>query len=126
MKHKFVYLLAAIVLFIFGFLYLVAPVPGLKIYGYDVSAADLAVTIARYWGSAFVGLAFILWLGRKAQAGSIGVSAINYGGFAVSLSGLIVAVLDVIGGGPNALIWLTIALYAIFSVLFGLLVFKKK
>ncbi len=126
MKHKMIYTLAAIVLFVFGFLYLVAPMPGLRIYGYDVSAADLAVTIARYWGSAFVGLAFMLWLGRKAQTGSIGVMAINYGGFAVSLSGLVVAVLDVIGGGPNALIWLSIALYAIFSVLFGVLVFKKK
>ena len=125
MKHKTIYLAGAIVLFIFGFLYLIAPVPGLRIYGYDVSAADLAVTIARYWGSAFIGVAFILFLARGAQAGSIGVRAINYGGFALSLSGLGVAVLDVIGGGPNALIWLTIALYAIFAVLFGLLTFKK-
>jgi len=126
MKHKTIYFAGAIVLFIFGFLYLVAPVPGLRIYGYDVNAADLAVTIARYWGSAFIGVAFILFLARGAQADSIGVRAINYGGFALSLSGFVVAVLDVIGGGPNALIWLTIALYAVFSVLFGLLTFRKK
>lgn len=126
MKHKFVYTIGAVVLFIFGSIFLIWPVLGLKLYGYDVSIIDLAPTIARYWGSAFVGVAFILWLGRTGQTGSIGINAINYGGFALSLSGLVVAVLDVIGGGPNALIWLSIALYAVFSVLFGLLVFKKK
>ncbi len=126
MKHKTVYLVGAIVLFVFGFLFLIAPVFGLRLYGYDISAADLAPTIARYWGSAFIGVAFMLWLGRWAQADSIGVHAINYGGFALSLSGLVVAVLDVIGGGPNALIWLTVALYAVFAVLFGWLAFKKQ
>ena len=126
MKHKLVYTAGAIVLFIFGFLFLIAPVPGLRMYGYDVSAADLAPTIARYWGSAFIGVAFILWLARFAQADSMGVRAINYGGFALCLSGLVVSVLDVIGGGPNALIWLTIALYAVFSVLYGLLLVKKQ
>lgn len=126
MKHKTIYTASAIVLFIFGFLFLIAPVPGLRMYGYDISAADLAPTIARYWGSAFIGLAFILWVARLAQTDSIGVRAINYGGFAVCLSGLVVSILDVIGGGPNALIWLTIALYAVFAVLFGLLLFKKK
>jgi hypothetical protein len=125
MKHKTLFTAGAIVLFIFGFLYLVAPVFGLRIYGYGVSAADLAPTIARYWGSAFIGMAFTLWLGRDAQADSIGMRAIVYGGFALSLSGLAVAILDVVGGGPNALIWLTIVLYAVFSVLFGLRLFKK-
>jgi hypothetical protein len=126
MKHKLVYTIGAIVLFIFGFLFLIAPIFGLRLYGYDVSAADLAPTIARYWGSAFIGVAFILLTGRNAQADSIGVNAINYGGFALSLSGLAVSVLDVVGGTPNALIWLTVALYAVFTVLFGLLLFKKK
>ena len=126
MKHKMVYAVAAIVLFIFGFLFLITPVFGLRLYGYDVSAVDLAPTIARYWGSAFIGVAFILWLGQKGQADSIGVTAINYGGFALSLSGLVVSVLDVVGGGPNALIWLTVALYAVFTVLYGMLAFKKK
>jgi hypothetical protein len=125
MKHKNIFLAGAIVLFVFGFLFLIAPVFGLRLYGYDVSAADLAPTIARYWGSAFLGMAFTLLLGRKTQADSIGVKAITYGGFALTLSGLAVSVLDVVGGGSNALIWLTVALYAIFSVLFGLLLFKK-
>lgn len=126
MNHKLVYTVGAIVLFIFGFLFLIAPVPGLRMYGYDISAADLAPTIARYWGSAFVGVAFILWLARFGQEDSVGVRAINYGGFALSFSGLIVSILDVISGGPNALIWLTIALYAVFSVLYGLLLVKKQ
>ena len=126
MNHKVVYTAGAVVLFIFGFLFLIAPVFGLNLYGYGVSAADLAPTIARYWGSAFVGVAFILVKGRQGQADSNGVAAINYGGFALSLSGLIVSVFDVLGGGPNALIWSTVALYAVFTVLYGLLLIKKK
>ena len=126
MKHKVVYTAAAVVLFIFGFLFLIAPVFGLNLYGYGVSAADLAPTIARYWGSAFVGVAFILVNGRQGQADSIGIKAINYGGFAMSLSGLIVAVFDVLGGRANALIWLTVALYAVFTILYALLLFQKK
>ena len=126
MKHKLVYTIGAVVLFIFGLLFLIWPALGLRLYGYEVGVLDLATTIARYWGSAFVGVGFILYLGRKGQSDSIGIRAINYGGFALCLSGLVVAVLDVIDGGLNALIWLTIALYALFTVLFGLLVYKNK
>ena len=126
MNHKIVYTIGAVVLFIFGFGFLIAPVLVLNLYGYGVSAADLAPNIARYWGSAFIGVAFILVKGRQAQADSHGVMAINYGGFALSLSGLVVSVFDMLSGRPNALIWLTVALYAIFTVLYAWLIFTKK
>ena len=57
---------------------------------------------------------------------SIGIRVIIYGGFALSFSGLVVSVLDMIGGGLNALIWLTIALYAVFSVLFECNFYQKE
>ncbi len=67
----------------------------------------------------------ILWLARNAQADSIGVKAITYGGFVLAVSGLVAAVIDFLYGNPNAVIWLSIGLYALFAVLYGILVFKK-
>jgi hypothetical protein len=36
-----------------------------------------------------------------------------------------VAVIDLLIGSSNALVWLNIALYAIFAALFGILTFKN-
>lgn len=110
---------------IFGLLWLVIPTVGLRLFGHDVVTNDLASTIARFWGSAFVGMAIMLWLARLGQSDSIAVRAIVYGGFVVAVTGLFAAIMDVLYAGPNALIWLSIALYAIFSVWFGIVAFKK-
>jgi len=110
---------------LYGLLWLVIPTIGLALHGHDVTTNDLASTIARFWGSAFVGMAIMLWLARLGQSDSIAVRAIVYGGFVVAVTGLFAAIMDVLYAGPNALIWLSIALYAIFSVWFGIVAFKK-
>lgn len=125
MKHKLLFLVGAIVLFIYGLLWLVIPAVGLNLHGHDVQVNDLASIIARYWGSAFVGIGIILWVARFGQSDSIAVRGILYGGFVMCVTGLVAAIIDMLFGNPNALIWLSIILYAIFSVWFGLLVFKK-
>jgi len=125
MKHKTLFSLGAIVLIIYGLLWLILPAVGLNMYGHNVVATDLASIIARYWGSAFVGLAIILWLSRDADAESVGVKAVISGGFVMCVTGFVVGLIDKFFGNPNAMIWVTVALYGLFSIWFGMLLFKK-
>lgn len=125
MKHRLLFTSSAVIMMLYGLLWLVIPTVGLVLHGHDVTTNDLASTIARFWGSAFVGLAVLLWLARLGQSDSIGVRAIVYGGFVVAVTGLFAAIMDVLYASPNAMIWLSIALYAIFSVWYGIVAFKK-
>ena len=126
MKHRTLFLVGAIVLFVYGLLWLVLPAVGLNLHGHDVVASDLASVIARYWGSAFVGLGVILWLAKEGDADSIAVRAIISGGFVMCVTGLVATIIDKMQASPNALIWLSIGLYALFSIWFGALLFGKK
>jgi len=125
MTHKLLFTCGAVVLLVFGLLWLVIPATGLQIFGHTAGVYDLGSIIARYWGSAFLGLALILWMGRNGQADSIGVRAILYGGLVMSVTGLYCGIIDMLFGGPGAMIWLTIVLYALFSVWFLLVALKK-
>lgn len=94
MKHKKLFLLSAIVLFVYGLLWFVIPALGLNLFGHDVETMDLASIIARYWGSAFIGLAMIFWLARSEELDSIAVRAIIAGGFVMCVTGLVGALID--------------------------------
>ena len=125
MTHKNVFVLSGVVLLIFGLVWFLIPNVGLGVFGHDVQVNDLPAILTRYWGSAFIAIAVILWLARNAQVDSIGVKAITYGGFVLAVTGLVAAVIDFLYGNPNAVIWLSIGLNALFALLYGILVFKK-
>jgi hypothetical protein len=125
MSHKLLFICAAVVLLVYGLIWLVIPAFGLGLYGHTVAVHDLASIIARYWGSAFIGVAVLLWLARNGQADSIAVRAIVMGGLVLAVTGLMAGIIDVVFGEPNAMIWVTIVLYALFSVWFALIAFKK-
>ncbi len=125
MTHKTVFVFSGVVLLIFGLVWFLIPNVGLGVFGHDVQVNDLAAILTRYWGSAFIAFAVLLWLARNAQADSIGVKAITYGGFVLAVTGLVAAVIDYLYGNPNAVIWLSIGLYALFAILYGILLFKK-
>jgi len=107
-------------------MWFVFPVAGLNLHGHDVQANDPVTIIARYWGSAYLAIAVILWLAKEGDADSIAVRAILKGGVVVVVLGLIAAINDTVYGGPRALIWVAIGLYVIFGVWFGVLLFKKQ
>lgn len=125
MTHKNVFVLSGVVVLIFGLVWFLIPNVGLAVFGHDLQVNDLAAILTRYWGSAFIAIAVILWLARNAQADSIGVKAITYGGFVLAITGLVAAVIDWLYGNPNGVIWLSIGLYALFAILYGILTFKK-
>lgn len=125
MKHKGLFIVTAIVLMIFGLVWFLIPNIGLKIWGHNLQASDLPSTLTRYWGSAFIALALITWLARNGQADSIAVRAIIWGGLALAVTGLAASIMDKVFGVANSMVWLNILLYAIFTVLYGILAFKK-
>ena len=125
MTHKILFIVTAVILIIFGLIWFFIPNVGLMVYGHDLEGHDLACIITRYWGSAFIALAVILWLARKGQADSIAVRAIIIGGFVLAVTGFIASLIDMIFGTANGMLWLNLLLYGVFAVLYGILAFKK-
>ncbi|PKO05909.1 MAG: hypothetical protein CVU41_09815 [Chloroflexi bacterium HGW-Chloroflexi-3] len=124
MNHKSLFTVGSIVLFIFGLIWILIPDIGLGLYG--ISPIDVATGfVTRYWGSAFLGLAALLWLSRKATADSIAVRGIIIGSFVMAITGLIVAFADAFWGSSNNVIWSSVLLYGIFTIWCGLLMLKK-
>lgn len=124
-KHKTLFIAGAITLVLYGLIYFLIPAVGLNLHGHAVDANDLASVIARYWGSAYICIGVILWLARKGDADSYGVRASIWGGLVGSSLGLVAAIIDMIVGKANAMIWLPIVLLAFFAVWFGYFAFKK-
>jgi hypothetical protein len=125
MSHKPMLICAAVVLLVYGLIWMVIPAVGLGLYGHTAAVHDLASIIACYWGSAFIGIDVILWLARNGQADSIAVRAIEMGGLVLSVTRLVAGIIDALFGNPNAMIWVTIMLYALFSVWFAVVALKK-
>jgi hypothetical protein len=79
---------------LFGLAYLLAPASVASLYGITL---DPSSQYPRYFGSALLGFAAILWLGRKVTSGPA-LRAILVGGFVASITGLVVAVFQALNG----------------------------
>ena len=114
--------LAAVAALLFGLAFLLVPASLLSLYGITLDPS--AQWVARYLGSAFLGIAALTWLGRAATSGP-GLRAILVGGFVVSITGLVVAIFDRLYGSGNMLVWSTVVIYLLLSLGFGYFVFLK-
>ena len=122
MKRSTIMAIASIVALVFGIAFLVVPAWLMSTYGVTLEAAGQWV--GRYFGSALVGIAAVTWLARNAPE-SEGVRAVVIGDLVVSFTGLVVAVLDVLFGVGNALLWLNVVIYLLLTLGFGYLQFGK-
>lgn len=118
MRVNTLMMITAVVSFIFGVGFILAPVQAISLYGNTLEG--VGVFIARYFGASLLALAFIAWLNRN-QA-SKGVQA---GFFAGMVLGLVVSVYDAIAGTHNALVWLNVVIYLLLSIGFGYFAFMK-
>jgi uncharacterized membrane protein len=82
--------------------------------------------MARYFGSALLGLGVIYSVGRGAKTAKEFLKAGLLGEVAVGITRLIVSIWDVIAGTHNALVWLNVLLYGFITVGFGYFYFKKQ
>lgn len=122
MNQKTIFMVAAVINFIFGIFVLLIPETFTSYYGNTLSVGG--VYFARLWAASVIGLAVMLWLARDAGA-SQALRAIIVASFVYVLIGLIVAILSQINGMANALGWTTVLLYLIFTLAFGYLMLKK-
>jgi len=115
--------IAALVAFLFGLAFLLVPVQTMSYYGVDLDISGQY--IARYLGSAFLGIAAITWFGKNADSASTALRAILLGGFVLCATGFVASIFDVLYGPGNSLIWSTVAIYFFLSIGFGFYYFKK-
>jgi hypothetical protein len=116
MKRSAFMTVAAVVAFLFGLGFLLAPAWTMSTYGITLEVPGQ--WIGRYLGSAFVGIAVLTWLARKAEAGEA-LRAVMLGDFVLSLLGLVVAIFDAASGLGNSLVWTTVLIYVFLTVGFG-------
>ena len=114
--------IAAVIAFIFGLAFILMPAQTMSMYAITLEAAGQ--WIGRYLGSAFLGIAVLNWFARKAPDGGA-LRAIVVGDFVLTLTGLIVAVLNGAYGSGNALVWSTVAIYLFLALGFGYFQFAK-
>jgi hypothetical protein len=115
--------IAALVAFLFGLAFLLVPVQTMSYYGVDLDISGQY--IARYLGSAFLGIAAITWFAKNADSGGMAFRAILLGGFVLCFTGFVASIFDVLYGPGNNLIWSTVAIYFLLSIGFGFYYFKK-
>ena len=108
--------IASVLGLVFGLAFLLAPAQLMSFYGVTLDAAGQ--WIGRFLGAQLVGIASVTWLARNAPAGGA-LSAVMIGNLIGSIIALAVAVLQVVAGIGNALVWSTAAVYAFLAAGFG-------
>jgi hypothetical protein len=119
MKLNTLMIITAIVAFIFGLGFILAPAASINLYGTTLNPAGLFM--ARYFGAALLGYAFLAWLNRNAAS-----KGVQQGFFVAMVLGFVVALYDGLAGSANALIWLNVVIYLLLAIGFGYFAFMKK
>lgn len=118
MKLNTLMIITAILSFIFGLGFILAPEWSLGIYGTSTNLTGLFMS--RYFGAALLGYAFLAWFTRNTATKGVVV-----GFFATMVLGFAVALYDVFAGETNALVWLNVAIYFLLGIGFGYFTFTE-
>ncbi len=118
MKLSTLFIFTAIVSFIFGLGFIIAPVATVSLYAETLEG--VGVFIARYLGAALLGFAFLAWLNRNSTS-----KGLQAGFFAAAVLGFVVSLYDAVAGTQNALVWLNVIIYLLLGVGFGYFSFQK-
>ncbi|HSF82128.1 MAG TPA: hypothetical protein VLA49_12880 [Anaerolineales bacterium] len=108
--------IAVVLAALYGLGFLLIPAQTIGLYGITLSLDGLFV--ARYLGSAFLGVAVLNWMARSLTSREA-LKPILLGDFVISLTGLVVAVWDALAGSGNALSWATVVIYLFLTLGFG-------
>jgi hypothetical protein len=122
MKLNVFMTITALIAFIFGVAFILAPSWSLQVYG--VTADINTQFLGRYFGATLIGIAFLAWLARNTPH-SGARQAILISLFVSNLLGFIVAVYDKFAGFTNQFVWLNVAIYLILALGFGYYSFIK-
>lgn len=122
MKLSNLMIAAAVIALVFGLGFILAPAWMMSLYGLTLDAPGQ--WIGRYFGSALIGIAVASWQARNATKGEA-LRAIVLGYFVLSLTGLVVVILDRFMGSGNALVWINVLVYLFLTAGFGYFQFVK-
>lgn len=111
MKLKHLFIILAVVDFIHGFGFVLAPRFLTSVYGVSLADAD-AVYMTRLYGAGLLVYAFVAWFARNAPD-SEARRAIVLGFCITGVIGFIVAAVGKLTGVMNALSWLVMGLYLV-------------
>jgi hypothetical protein len=101
-----------------------ALIPGLLLGVFGVSLDAVAVTLARLFGSALLGLPILLWFGRITRSRVLRKGLV-FSMFIYFLASLVVLVLAMLAGQMNVLGWSLVGLHALLMVWFGYFLGKR-
>lgn len=116
MKVKHFLIISAIVLFVFGIGFLVAPVWTVELFGMTVDPGGILMT--QLLAAAFLGFAALNWVGRN-YAVPEDVRSLIIANFVANTVGFVVALIQKLDGMGNAWSWIPIVLYLLFALAFG-------
>ena len=111
-----------VIALIFALSLILAPSQLLAMYGETLDVPWQ--WLARYLGSAFIGIGVVSWFARN-TAFNGAMRAIILGFFVLAITGLVVALLYLTYATGNVLSWLTIAVYVFLTLGFGYFQFSK-
>ena len=116
MKLKTLLVISSIVGLLFGLGFILAPAWTEASYGVNLDTGGQL--LARFMGSAYLGLAVIFWMARNTT--NLETRRILVvGGFVTMVLGLIVSLYDRFMGIENALAWSTVVIFLLLSIGFG-------
>ncbi len=118
MKLNTLMIITAIVSLVFGLGFILIPLQSIGLYGSTLEGSG--VFVARYFGAALLGYAFLAWLTRNTASRQV-----TAGFFAAMVLGFVVALYDAIAGTHNGLVWLNVVIYLLLAIGFGYFTFMK-
>ena len=112
MKVNTLVVVAAVLALLFGLAFFLIPAQFITIYGLKLE--PLGQFMARYFGSALLGVAALNWFARN-QVSRVVILA----DFVLSVAGLVVGFWQAISGLGNSLVWTTVIIYLFLALGFG-------
>jgi hypothetical protein len=122
MKLSTLFIIAAVISFLYGLAFMIVPANTMALYGVNLSVGGLF--IVRYLGATFIGLAVLAWLARNARP-SEARAAIVLALFTTTALGFVVALYDKFAGVGNALVWSSVVIYLLLAIGFGYFSFMR-
>jgi len=122
MKVRGWFIYAAVVLAIFGLLFVF--IPGIALTQFGMSVSEDGLYMVRLFGAALIGLALIVGLASD-DPHSRARTAIIWGECIESAIAFIVIIIGIFNGIGNALVWIPAILHLSIALSFGYLLYKK-
>jgi hypothetical protein len=122
MSYKLLFVLNALVAFVFGVAFLVVPTMALQQFGVDEYASTRLVL--QFFGTSLLTVGLLAWFAKNISDEAVQKGMI-LALFIGSLAGLVMSVIGMAAGAVRTLGWLAIVIYGVFALGYAFLLFLK-